>query len=50
MVDYCRLYWLFLTLSGHRVVVLRRRFSERARPFRVPWYPLVPVAFIASSA
>jgi amino acid transporter len=50
MVDYLSpVYWLFLTLSGIALFVLRRRFPAAPRPFRVPWYPLVPVAFIASS-
>ncbi len=50
MVDYLSpVYWLFLTLSGIALFVLRRRFPSVPRPFRVPWYPLVPFAFIASS-
>jgi APA family basic amino acid/polyamine antiporter len=50
MVDYLSpVYWLFLTLSGIALLVLRRRHPEAARPFRVPWYPLVPLEFIASS-
>jgi APA family basic amino acid/polyamine antiporter len=50
MVDYLSpVYWLFLTLSGVALFVLRRRFPAAPRPFRVPWYPLVPVVFIASS-
>jgi len=50
MVDYLSpVYWLFLTLSGIALLVLRRRHPDAARPFRVPWYPLVPLAFIASS-
>jgi basic amino acid/polyamine antiporter, APA family len=51
MVDYLSpVYWLFLTLSGVALFVLRRRYPVAPRPFRVPWYPLVPLAFIASSA
>jgi amino acid transporter len=50
MVDYLSpVYWLFLTLSGAALFVLRRKFPDAARPFRVPWYPLVPLAFIGSS-
>jgi len=50
MVDYLSpVYWSFLTLSGVALFVLRRRFPTTPRPFRVPWYPLVPFAFIASS-
>ncbi len=51
MVDYLSpVYWLFLTLSGIALFVLRRRYPDAPRPFRVPWYPWVPLAFIASSA
>jgi amino acid transporter len=50
MVDYLSpVYWLFLTLSGVALIVLRRREPGARRPFRVPGYPLVPIAFIASS-
>jgi amino acid transporter len=51
MVDYLSpVYWLFLTLSGCALPILRRRFPAAPRPFRVPGYPYVPLAFIASSA
>ncbi len=51
MVDYLSpVYWLFLTLSGIAMLVLRRRYPHAPRPFRVPGYPWVPLAFIASSA
>ena len=51
MVDYLSpVYWLFLTLSGVALLVLRRRYPDAPRPFRVPGYPWVPLAFIASSA
>jgi amino acid transporter len=51
MVDYLSpVYWLFLTLSGCALIVLRRRFPEVPRPFRVPGYPVVPLVFIATSA
>jgi amino acid transporter len=51
MVDYLSpVYWLFLTLSGCALLVLRRRFPDVTRPFRVPCYPYVPLAFVASSA
>jgi APA family basic amino acid/polyamine antiporter len=51
MVDFLSpVYWFFLTLSGAALAVLRRREPLAARPFRVPLYPLVPVAFMATSA
>jgi amino acid transporter len=50
MVDYLSpVYWLFLTLSGVALFVLRRRYPDAPRPFRVPWYPIVPLVFIGSS-
>jgi basic amino acid/polyamine antiporter, APA family len=51
MVDYLSpVYWLFLTFSGIALFILRRRYPDAPRPFRVPWYPWVPIAFVASSA
>jgi APA family basic amino acid/polyamine antiporter len=51
MVDYLSpVYWLFLTLSGIALFVLRRRYPCVPRPFRVPAYPWVPFVFIGSSA
>jgi len=35
-------FWLFLLLVGISYFVLRHRDPERARPFRVPLYPLTP--------
>jgi len=49
MVDYSSpVFWLFLTLSGFAVIVLRWRRPELPRPFRVPWFPLLPLLFCAS--
>jgi amino acid transporter len=51
MVDYLSpVYWFFLALSGAALVVLRRRHPEAPRPFRVPGYPWVPLAFMGTSA
>ena len=41
---------LFYALTASCVIVLRRREPERARPFRLPWYPLVPAAFCLTTA
>jgi amino acid transporter len=50
MVDFLSpVYWLFLAMTGISVLVLRRRFPDAERPFEVPLYPYVPLAFIASS-
>jgi amino acid transporter len=51
MVDYTApVFWLFFLLTGVSLFVLRWREPELARPFRVPLYPLLPLAFCASSA
>lgn len=51
LVDYTApIYWLFLALSGAALIVLRIREPTRDRPFRVPLYPIAPLAFIGASA
>ncbi len=39
--------WLFYALNAGSVLLLRFREPERARPFRVPGFPVVPVVFVA---
>jgi len=49
MVDYLApVYWFFLSLSALAVIVLRVRYPEVPRPFRVPWYPIAPLLFFLS--
>jgi APA family basic amino acid/polyamine antiporter len=51
MVDFLSpVFWFFLILSGGAYFLLRHRHSHVRRPFRAPLYPLLPLAFIASSA
>ncbi|TSA18258.1 MAG: amino acid permease [Betaproteobacteria bacterium] len=51
MVDYTApVFWLFFLLTGVALFVLRWREPELARPFRVPLYPWLPLAFCTSSA
>lgn len=51
MVEFTApVFWAFLTLVGIALVLLRRRDSTAARPFRVPLYPLTPLVFIATCA
>jgi APA family basic amino acid/polyamine antiporter len=38
--------WFFYAANACAVVVLRRREPNAPRPFKVPWYPLVPVLFV----
>jgi basic amino acid/polyamine antiporter, APA family len=39
------IFVLFWGLSGIALLVLRRRMADAPRPYRVPLYPLVPLAF-----
>lgn len=51
LVDFVSpVYWFFLVLSGIAVIVLRVRYPQVRRPFRVPLYPLLPLVFVATSA
>lgn len=51
MVQYVSpVFWLFFLMTGVSVLVLRYRVPAAARPFRVPWYPVVPLAFVAACA
>ncbi len=48
MVDYTApVFWLFFTLTGVSLLILRRRWPDRPRPFSVPLYPFTPLLFIA---
>ncbi len=40
-------FWTFFCLTGIALIVLRIRDPESPRPFRVPLYPFVPLAFVA---
>lgn len=51
MVEFTApVFWFFFMLSGIALLVLRRRDPERPRPFRVPWYPVLPLIFVATCA
>lgn len=48
MVEFTApVFWIFFLLSGLSIFVLRRKEPTAARPFRVPFYPLLPAAFCA---
>jgi amino acid transporter len=51
MVEFTApVFWLFFTLAGASLIVLRIREPGVARPFRVPLYPVLPLAFCACTA
>ena len=48
MVDYTApVFWSFFLLCTLALLVLRRKEPATPRPFRVPLYPLLPLAFAA---
>ena len=50
MVDYTApVFWFFLFLVGVSLFILRRKEPQGERPFRVPFYPLTPSLFCATS-
>jgi amino acid transporter len=51
MVEFTApVFWLFFMLSGVALFILRRRDPAAPRPFRVPLYPVLPIAFVLSCA
>lgn len=51
MVEYTApVFWTFILLAGIALFILRRREPGRPRPFRVPFYPVTPLAFCATCA
>ena len=51
MVDFTApVFWFFFLLTGIALMVLRRTAAAAERPFRVPFYPLLPLLFCASAA
>jgi APA family basic amino acid/polyamine antiporter len=51
MVEFTApVFWLFFLLAGLSLFVLRVREPATARPFRVPLFPFVPLAFCAMCA
>jgi amino acid transporter len=43
-------FWLFFLLTGLSLFVLRERDKDIERPFRVPFYPLLPLFFCDTCA
>jgi basic amino acid/polyamine antiporter, APA family len=51
MVEFTApVFWLFFMLSGIALFILRGREPAVPRPFRVPLYPILPLAFVLSCA
>jgi APA family basic amino acid/polyamine antiporter len=51
MVEFTApVFWFFFMLSGIALFVLRRREPHVVRPFQVPWYPVLPLVFVATCA
>lgn len=40
------LLWIFVGLTGTTIFVLRRKFPDAPRPYRVLGYPVIPVIFL----
>ena len=50
MVEYTTpVFWFFFLLIGETLFILRDREPEVRRPFRVPWFPRLPIWFYLSS-
>ena len=41
--------WIFFGLGGASLFVLRRKYPDRPRPYRVPGYPVVPALFVLAA-
>jgi APA family basic amino acid/polyamine antiporter len=41
--------WIFYGLSVFAVIVLRRRRPDLDRPYRVPYYPAIPILFVLAA-
>lgn len=51
VVEYTApIFWLFMLLIGLSLFILRVKEPDAERPFRVPFYPLLPILFCATSA
>jgi amino acid transporter len=51
MVEFTApVFWLFFLLAGVSLFVLRAREPNTPRPFKVPFYPILPIIFCAACA
>lgn len=50
IVEYTApVFWFFMLLVGVAVFILRRREPDAVRPFRIPFYPVLPAIFCLTS-
>lgn len=50
LVDYTApAFWIFMTLSGFGLIILRFKLPNAERPFKTPLYPLTPLIFCAAN-
>jgi APA family basic amino acid/polyamine antiporter len=40
--------WIFYSMGGLAVIVMRRKAPDLPRPYRVPGYPITPILFVLS--
>ena len=38
--------WIFYALGAYGVIVLRKKMPDAHRPYKVPFYPYIPLAFV----
>jgi amino acid transporter len=43
-------FWFFVLLVGISLILQRLRDPDAERPFKVPFYPVLPLVFIGSTA
>jgi amino acid transporter len=50
LVDYSApVFWFFMSMSAAATIILRLKYPSAERPFRTPWFPLLPLLFLASA-
>jgi APA family basic amino acid/polyamine antiporter len=38
--------WIFYAMGAYGVIILRKKMSDTPRPYKVPWYPYIPLTFV----
>ncbi len=41
--------WIFFAMTGLSVIILRKKYPDRKRPYRVWGYPVIPILFVLSA-